>query len=168
MGSFRVRPSLGLDSFDLQILAALQANGRMTKVKLAELIGLSPTPCGARIDRLEKAGFIRGYNADIDIAQLTRFRVTISIRNWTPPKSKRFEAAVEKIPNIVACEAVLGDIDYLVTVLASSTSHYQEIIGELLAAVTDEIDYTTYPVSRLLKREIELPLLRLSLEDEPG
>src|SRR5262245_8107306 len=63
---FKVRPNLALDSFDLQILSVLRSNGRMTKVKLAELIGLSPTPCGARIERLEKAGFILGYHADVD------------------------------------------------------------------------------------------------------
>lgn len=169
MAQLKVQKSLGLDSFDLEILAALQRDGRMTKVKLAELVNLSPTPCGSRIERLEKAGLIRGYHADIDtakLARLTRFRVTVSIRNWTPPKARRFEAVIAKIPNIVECEAVLGDIDYIVTVLAASVGHYQELIGALLAAVTDEIDFTTYPVSKSIKREVDLALLGLANEEE--
>ena len=168
---FKVRPNLALDSFDLQILSVLRTNGRMTKVKLAEVIGLSPTPCGARIERLEKAGFILGYHADVDImklAQLTRFRVTVAMRNWSTPKVKRLEAAIAKIPNIIECEAVLGDIDYILTIVATSISHYQEIIGSLVASFPDEIDYTTYPASKLLKRESELSLLKLSSEESEG
>ncbi len=166
-GNLRQHPLL--DAFDMRILAALHRDGRMTKVKLAEIIGLSPTPCGSRIERLEKAGLVRGYHADIDLVQLarlTRFRMTVSLRDWTPPKARRFEAAVAGIPNIVECEAVLGDIDYIVTVLAVSIGHYQEIIGILLATLSDEIDFTTYPVSKSVKREVDLALLKLSNQEE--
>lgn len=160
---------LNLKASDLNILSALQADGRMPKVKLAELVGLSPTPCGVRIEKLEKAGLIRGYHADINIAQLARlqrFRVTISMRNWNPPKSKLFESAVARMPNIVECEAVLGDIDYVLTVLAGSISHYEEILGGLLGVFPDEIDYTTYPVSKPIKRECDLTLLKLANEGD--
>ncbi len=164
---FKLRPNVALDSYDLQILSVLHDNGRMTKVALAEVIGLSPTPCGARIERLEKAGFIRGYHADVDIlklAQLTRFRVTISLRNWSLPKMKRLEAAIAKVPNIIECEAVLGDIDYMLTVVAGSIGHYQEIITSLIGAFPDEINYTTYPASKLIKRETALSVLKLANE----
>ena len=79
--------------------------------------------------------------------------------------TQRLEAAIIKVPNIVECEAVLGDIDYILTIVAASISHYQEIIGSLLTAFPDEIDYTTYPASKLLKRENELSLLKLSSEE---
>jgi Lrp/AsnC family transcriptional regulator of ectoine degradation len=166
---FKVRPNLALDSFDLQILSVLHDNGRMTKVRLAEVIGLSPTPCGARIERLEKAGFIRGYHADVDIlklAQLTRFRVTLSLRNWSLPKMRRLEAAIAKVPNIIECEAVLGDIDYMMIVVAGSIAHYQEIITSLVSSFPDEINYTTYPASKLIKRDSELALLKLANEPQ--
>jgi Lrp/AsnC family transcriptional regulator, regulator of ectoine-degradation genes len=158
------RTQLGLDTYDLQILATLQRDGRMAKIKLAETIGLSPTASGTRIERLEKMGLIVGYHADIDLVQLTglsRFRMMISIRNWTPPKGRRFEAALMKIPNIVECEAVLGNIDYSLTILALSVTHYQELIGRILEALPDDIDYTTYPVSRTIKREVDIALLKL-------
>lgn len=169
--SLAVRGSLGLDAFDLRILAVLQNQGRIPKVKLAEIVGMSPTPCAARIDRLEKIGLIRGYHADIDfarLAMLTRFRVIVKIRDWTLAKAQGFEAAVDRIPNIVECEAVLGDVDYLMAVLASSISHYQEIIDSLLSAGICDIDYTTYPASKLSKTSAQIPVQRLSSYEEPG
>ena len=59
-----------LDRLDLKILAALQLDGRMTNVKLAQAVGLSPTPCLQRVRRLEAAGYIKGYGAAIDLARL--------------------------------------------------------------------------------------------------
>ena len=58
-----------LDAIDLKILAALQREGRITKTALAEQVGLSPPPCWERLKRLEKAGLIKGYHAEIDLAQ---------------------------------------------------------------------------------------------------
>jgi len=162
---FTSRHHLGLDAFDLRILAALQADGRMTKARLAELIGLSPTRCGARVERLEKLGLICGYHSDIDLARLaglTRFRVTVEIKDSTQPKITRFEAAIPRVPNVIECEAVLGDIDYILTVVASDIRHYQQIIETLLAMVPDEIDYTTYPVVKALRRAAEVPLLKIA------
>ncbi|MEP7070101.1 MAG: winged helix-turn-helix transcriptional regulator, partial [Usitatibacter sp.] len=59
-----------LDRIDINILAHLQRNGRITNVELAEAVSLSPSPCLIRVKRLEKAGYIVGYNAHIDIAKL--------------------------------------------------------------------------------------------------
>lgn len=162
-----LRRHLDLDAFDLKILAVLQTSARMSKVKLAELIGLSPTPCGTRIERLEKAGLIRGYHADIDygrLAMLMRFRVLVSIRDWSPARGKRFEAAIVRTPHIVECEAVLGNVDFMMTILASSIEHYQEIMSALLSQGI-EIDYTTYPVSKLVKRDTNVCSLNLLKEE---
>jgi Lrp/AsnC family transcriptional regulator of ectoine degradation len=161
----KARPELNLDSYDLQILALLQTNGRMAKTRIAELIGLSATPCGARIERLEKAGLIRGYHAAIDLAKLaalTRYRVTVVMKDWTPAKASRFESAVARIPNIVECEAVLGEIDYVMTVVAASVAHYQEIMGTLLASDVDNFNYTTYTVSKPVKTWASVALLDLT------
>lgn len=57
-----------LDSIDLRILEAVQKDGRITKLKLAELAGLSPTPCWLRLRKLEQAGLIAGYHAKLDPA----------------------------------------------------------------------------------------------------
>lgn len=158
------RHSLGLDAIDLKILSALQSNGRISKTQLAQMVDLSSTPCGLRVDNLHEAGIIRGYHADLDLnllANLTRFFVTVSMQKWTFTKSKRFEAAVRRVPNIIDCEAVLGVVDYVLTVVAESVAHYQQIMRSLQEMTVDEIDYTTYASSAMIKRNVEIPLLKL-------
>src|SRR5205823_15034200 len=61
---------LTLDDFDRRILAALQRDGRITNVALAEEVALSPSQCARRLQRLEEAGAIRGYGAFLDPAAL--------------------------------------------------------------------------------------------------
>lgn len=150
-----------LDRLDLKILAALHRDGRITKVDLSEAVGLSATPCCARIERLEKKGFIRGYHADVDVerlANLSRFIVTVSLKDYTPEKARRFEAIIARIPFIVECDAVFGSIDYVLEILAAGTAHYHEIVEPMLEM---EIDYTTFPVSRGIRRQNEAELLSL-------
>ena len=62
-----------LDRIDVKILAALQSEGRISNVDLAERVGLSQSPCLQRVKRLEKAGYIRRYEAVIDLARLGDF-----------------------------------------------------------------------------------------------
>lgn len=156
--------ALGLDKIDLKILDVLQREGRITKARLAEQVNLTQTPCGARIVRLERAGLIRGYHADLDLrklAKLSRFLVTIKLVNGVPEIARRFEAGLQKFPNVVECEAVLGDIDYVAVVVATSVAHYLQIIEGICAQGTIAIDYTTYPVSKAVKRASEMALLDL-------
>jgi Lrp/AsnC family transcriptional regulator of ectoine degradation len=156
------RKSVDLDANDRKLLGLLHADGRASKVRLASMVNLSPTPCGLRMENLEKSGLIRGYHADVDLtllANLTRFIVAVSIKQWTALRARRFEAAIAQIPNIIECEAVLGPVDYTMTVVATSISHYQQIMGRLLSMKIDEIDFTTYPVSKAIKRSVDVRLL---------
>jgi Lrp/AsnC family transcriptional regulator of ectoine degradation len=140
-----------LDAIDLQLLAALAMDGRISKVRLAAAVGLSPTPCAMRIEKLEAAGHIRGYHADLDIERLgslSQFVVLATIRDCTPEKASQFEAIVAGTPHIVACDAVSGAADYAMRIFARNVRHYHEIMAPFLAM---EIDYTTYPVSKAVK-----------------
>src|SRR5690349_6672766 len=110
-----------LDRIDMKILVALHENGRITKVDLSDRVGLSATPCCARIARLESEGFIRGYHADVDLERLagmSRFLVTVSIKEYTPEKARRFEGIIAGIPFVVECDAVFGSIDYVLQIYA--------------------------------------------------
>ncbi|HEX8937967.1 MAG TPA: winged helix-turn-helix transcriptional regulator, partial [Sphingomicrobium sp.] len=62
-----------LDRIDLKILAQLQNSGRITNIELADLVGLSPSPCLTRVKRLEKAGYITGYSALINMRKLGEY-----------------------------------------------------------------------------------------------
>jgi len=152
---------LHLDRLDMKILTALRRDGRITKTSLSDAVGLSPTPCCARVDRLEREGLIRGYHADVDIerlANLNRFVVTVSLRDYTPEKARRFEVIVADIPFVVQCDAVFGSTDYVLQILAESVTHYHEIVEPMLAM---EIDYTTFPVSRAVRGQHQADLAAL-------
>lgn len=142
---------LQVDRLDLKIMSALQRDGRTTKAELSKTVGLSATPCCMRIAKLEAAGLIKGYHADIDMERLgglSEFLVTVGFREWTPDRAKQFEELVADIPHIVECNAVFGSIDYVMRVMAADARHYQEVMEPLLVI---ELDYTTYPVSRTVR-----------------
>lgn len=153
-----------LDAFDVKILAALQRDGRMTKLKLAEQIGLSPSPCWERMRRLEENGFIRGYHADIDLDRLLHtatILVEVSLRSHQARDFDRFERAIEDVPEIVECYSTGGGIDYLLKVVALDIEHYQRIIDALLLAEVGIDRYFTYIVTKQIKRDRESPLVPL-------
>lgn len=139
-----------LDAIDLRILAALARDGRISKVRLAEITGLSPTPCAMRIKRLERAGYIRGYHADIDIERLgnlSQFIVLARLRDYTADTARQFEAIVVATPNVIACDSVSRP-SYTIRIFARNVRHYHETMAPFLVM---EIDYTTYPVSKTVK-----------------
>lgn len=153
-----------LDDFDLKILAALQREGRMTKVKLAEEIGLSPSPCWERLRRLEKNGFIRGYHAQVDLDRLlhtSTVLVEVTLGSHSERDFDRFELAVQNIAEIVDCYATGGGVDYLMKLIVLDIEHYQRIVDHLLATDIGIERYFTYIVTREVKRADGPPLRRL-------
>jgi Lrp/AsnC family transcriptional regulator of ectoine degradation len=145
---------LKLDKIDLKILAALQRDGRITKLGLAQEASLSAAACWERLARLEKAGVIAGYSASLDPAKLGRFAtvlVEITLKSHRQSDFQRFETAVQREPAIVSCDAVGGGIDYLLRVVTLDIDSYQRLIDGLLA---DEIGidrYFTYIVTKTIK-----------------
>jgi Lrp/AsnC family transcriptional regulator of ectoine degradation len=164
-GGSRIR----LDEQDIRILAALQRDGRMTKVKLAEEINLSPSPCWERLRRLEDAGLIAGYHAHINIDLLMRpttVLLEVSLRHHRREDFERFENAVQDIPEILECYAVGGGVDYFLKVVARDVDSYQRLIDRLLVDDAIGIDrYFTYIVTKPVKRTVELPLEELLNSD---
>jgi DNA-binding Lrp family transcriptional regulator len=124
-----------LDRIDLNILAHLQRNGRISNVDLAEAVGLSASPCLQRTKRLESAGYIVGYGAHLNLAKLGEVvmvftEMTLSDHRRTD--FARFEAAVEAIDEIVECHLVSGGYDYLLKFVTRGVSHYQSVIEAML------------------------------------
>jgi Lrp/AsnC family transcriptional regulator of ectoine degradation len=144
-----------LDGFDLKILSVLQNEGRITKLKLAERIGLSPSPCHERVKRLEAAGYVQGYRALIDLERLfpvTTIFVEITLDTHHARDFERFEAAIQDVPEVVECFAIGGGIDYLVKVVARDLDHYQRLIEDLLARDIGIARYFTYVVTKPIKQ----------------
>jgi DNA-binding Lrp family transcriptional regulator len=141
-----------IDRLDLRILAALAQHGRETMTDLSKKVGLSPTPCSARVENLEAVGLIIGYQADVDVerlADLSLYCVTIALKTWTPTSARAVESLILASPYIVACDSLFGSLDYVMWVYARNTQHYHSILEPFQAF---ELDYTTHPVSRRLLR----------------
>jgi Lrp/AsnC family leucine-responsive transcriptional regulator len=129
-------PKLDIDAIDRRIVAALQANGRPTNTDLAERVGLSPSPCLRRVNRLEHEGYIEGYRATLRRDHiglgLTVF-VGVKIEGHANDKAIAFEEAVVTFPEVVACHMVAGEADYLIEVVVPDLDHYRSfLVGKLL------------------------------------
>jgi DNA-binding Lrp family transcriptional regulator len=120
-----------LDQIDRQILALLQANGRMTNVDLAERVGLTAPPCLRRVRALEESGAIKGYHAELDNAQLgypiTVFAL-VSLRSQAEADLSAFEKHVAAIPEVRECHMLNGEIDFILKIVAPDLRSFQEIL----------------------------------------
>lgn len=143
-----------LDKTDLKILAALQRDGRMTKLRLAEAANLSPTACWDRLRRLERSGVIAGYSVRIDrsrIAPESTVLVEVTLKGHTHADFARFETAVRQQPEIVVCDATGGGIDYLLRVVTRDIASYQALMESLLARELGIARYFSYVVTKRIK-----------------
>jgi Lrp/AsnC family transcriptional regulator of ectoine degradation len=150
-----------LDAIDLRILREIQREGRVTKLALAERVGLSPTPCWTRLRRLEKAGIVSGYHARIALRQLVPIAVVfmeVTLGGHRQGDFERFERTVKNVPEIVACWSVGGGIDYLLKVVARDIDVYQRLVDGLLEREIGIDRYFTYIVTKTIKDDPVMPL----------
>jgi Lrp/AsnC family transcriptional regulator of ectoine degradation len=143
-----------LDQRDFEILRVLSREGRITKAALAEKVGLSPTPCWERLARLEKAGIIEGYRAEVNLRKLgpsvTVFMV-VELSDHTAAAFRTFEAAIQKKPEVVGCWALGGGFDYLLEVISSDVEAYQALVDAMLDARIGVSRYYSYIVTKRVK-----------------
>ena len=150
-----------LDAIDLRILDAIQRDGRITKLALAEKAGLSPTPCWMRLRKMEKAGIISGYHAHVAlrrVAPVASVMVELTLANHRQADFDRFERAVRDIPEIVCCWSVGGGVDYILKIVAADIDAYQRLIDTLLDRELGIARYFTYIVTKTVKEEAVLPV----------
>jgi Lrp/AsnC family transcriptional regulator of ectoine degradation len=156
-----------LDKFDLKILQILQQEGRITKLELSQRISLSQTPCHERVKRLEQAGLVRGYHADVDINKLmevTRVFVTVTLERHKSNDFVRFESAIKKVPEILECYALGGGIDYFLSIVTVDLNAYQRLMEELLDKDIGIAQYFSYVVTKEIRKQHGYPILDLAGE----
>jgi Lrp/AsnC family transcriptional regulator, leucine-responsive regulatory protein len=127
-----------LDAIDRRILAALQADGRLTNNDLAERVGLSPSPCLRRVRALEAAGTIKGYAAILDPVQLglgTSVFVRVWLRGQDDDTVRRFNDSILALPQVMECHMMAGDCDFLLRVVASDLDAYRRFQAEKQARI---------------------------------
>ncbi len=124
-----------MDEKDRQIIAALQADGRLTNQELSEQVNLSPSPCLRRVRILEEAGVIKGYTAVVDETAyglpIIAF-VQIRLEKHSGDRVNVFEGQIAAIPEVLDCYMMTGGMDYLLRVLVKSLSDYEHFVRSRL------------------------------------
>lgn len=124
---------IALDQFDFKLLAALEADGRLTNAELGEKIGLSASQCSRRRIRLEEAGVIEGYHARLSSARLgigLRAFVQVSLSTHSKENAISFRAFVNAIEEIQEAYALTGDADYLLKVAVPDLKGLAHVIND--------------------------------------
>jgi DNA-binding Lrp family transcriptional regulator len=150
-----------LDRIDLRILSQLQKAGRITNVDLADAVGLSASPCLMRVKRLEKAGYIAGYGAHIQLQKLgdtVTIFTEVTLSDHRSRDFVRFEASIRAVDEVIDCHLVSGGYDYLLKFLTRSIQHYQETIEYLLSLNIGIEKYFSYVVIKTVFTKHHFPL----------
>lgn len=145
--------SLKLDRIDINILARLQRDAKLTNVMLAEAVGLSPSPCLQRVKRLEKAGYIESYRARLRLSKLLESVTVfteITLCDHRKDDFIKFERGIRQCEFVEECHLVSGGYDYLVKFVTRSVSHYQEVIEGILERNIGMEKYFSYIVIKTI------------------
>jgi Lrp/AsnC family transcriptional regulator, leucine-responsive regulatory protein len=150
-----------LDKIDLKILNALQSDGRISNLKLAEVVALSPTAVLARTQRLQRDGYILGYEARLNPTKLGRgltVFVEVLLERTTPQVFEQFKAAAQARPEIMECHMVAGGFDYLLKTRVRDMAAYREFAGNALWQLPGVRETRTYAVMEEVKETTRLVL----------
>ena len=157
-----------LDRIDLCILRDLQANGRITNVELARRAGISAPPCLRRVRALENAGFIRGYQAELEPKALG-FNVTVfaqvGLASQAETDLEAFEERVRGWPEVRECHMLAGETDFVLKVVAEDWDAYQEFLTTRLTAAPNVSHVKSALSIRVSKSEPGVPIV-IDDEDE--
>ena len=149
-----------IDSLDVKILDILQQDAEMPVADIAARVGLSPTPCWRRIQKLKESGVIRRQVALVDPARINvGVTVFVSIRTRIHSKAwfDRFTAAVAVIPEVVEFYRMSGEVDYLLRVVVPDIAAYDAVYKRLIDG-TDLHDVSSSFAMEELKLTTALPL----------
>lgn len=150
-----------LDRIDLRILNVLQGDGRISNLKLAEAVALSPTAVLARTQRLQREGYILGYEARLNPLKLGRGMlvfVEVLLDRTTPNVFNEFKAAVQVRDEILECHMVAGGFDYLIKTRMADMAAFRDFAGSVLWQLPGVRETRTYAVMEEVKHSSRLPL----------
>ncbi|HEY2678840.1 MAG TPA: Lrp/AsnC family transcriptional regulator [Steroidobacteraceae bacterium] len=150
-----------VDRYDARILSALQRDGRLSVVDLAEAIGLSPTPCARRIKALESAGAIEGYAAVINPARVglaVLAIVQVKLTEHTDETVARFEKEIGLMDEVTKCFAMTGSYDFILEVYGKDLEALSNVVLKKLIRVPNVRDMQSSVVLATLKRSNRIPL----------
>ena len=152
---------MSLDKTDRLILDELQRDGRITNAALAERVSLSESACLRRLRALEASGLIEGYTARLNqkLAGLpVDVFVDITLHSQDQADLQAFEAAVQKVPEVMECYLMTGEHDYLVRVVAADTADFERIHSQKLTRLPGVARVHSSLALRTVRKSRELPI----------
>lgn len=150
-----------LDPIDRRILKALQRNGRISNVELANEVGLSPSPCLRRVKLLEEAGVIDRYVAVLNGAKVGA-GLTVFVRVWFKTQdaaiTHQFAETVRSFPEVVECYLTTGECDAIMRVVTADLHAYWRFQSDRLTRIPSVQSVKTDVPMETIKRSYELPI----------
>lgn len=143
-----------IDSFDRAILRVLAVEGRISATELSRRIGLSKSPTQARMKRLEEAGVIAGYRAQLDWVRMGLAHVAfveVRLSDTREAALQAFNRAVADVPEIEECHMIASRFDYLLKVRTADIQDYRRVLGERLSALPHVASTSTYVAMEAVK-----------------
>lgn len=152
-----------MDDIDRAIMFQLQRNGRIPNNELADLVGLSPSPCLRRVRNLEADGVITGYTATLDRAAVGcgyEPIVWVTLSEVTRASMLAFEDAIQEIPEVVEAARMMGQPDYLLRIVTADADTFETLYIDRLAGLPHVQTLTSQLAMKTVKRTTQLPIQR--------
>ena len=154
-------PNSALDEIDRRILRVLQENARVSNVELAELVGVSPSPCWRRVRDLEQTGVISRYVTLLDPGSIglpVSVVIQVSLERQVEAALETFERAVAEWPEVMECYLMTGDADYMLRVVVADLEAYQRFLLDHLTRVPGVASIKSGFALKQVKYRTALPL----------
>jgi len=154
-------PEMTLDAIDWRILSLLQRDARMSNVELAKAVGLSPSPCLARVRALERAGYIHRYVSLLDPVRVglkVSVFIQVALEKQIEPALEVFESAIRERPEVMECYLMTGEADYLLRVVVPDLQALEHFILAFLSRVPGVGNIKSSFALKQVKYQTALPL----------
>lgn len=152
-----------LDDFDLKILAALQDDSSRSTAELAELVGLSQSPCWRRIQRLHDEGYIKREVAILDRKKLglhTHIFAQVKLNSHGRSNLEDFSGAIQNFKEVLECYVVMGSTDFILRIVTENIEAYERFFFDKLSRVPGIQEVNSVVALSEIKATTALPLPR--------
>jgi Lrp/AsnC family leucine-responsive transcriptional regulator len=153
-----------IDATDWKILSLLQEDARITNLELSRAIGLSPSPCLARVRALEKAGYINRYVSLLDSLKVglkVSVFINVALERQVEKALELFEASIEARPEVMECYLMTGESDYLLRVVVADIQALEDFILNFLSKIPGVGNIKSSFALKQVKYKTALPLPKL-------
>jgi len=150
-----------LDSIDWKILSALQEDARISNVELANRVGLSPSPCLARVKALQRDGFISGHVTLLNPGAVglgVSVFVQVRLEKQVEPSLAAFEKAVAARPEVMECYLMTGSSDYLLRVVVADLQEFQRFVTDVVSRIPGVGNIQSSVALKQVKYKTALPI----------